>query len=735
MLMLPLLCFAPMVMALVSWLLGRRSAPARTLAVTATCALALAGCLSLWNREVSFDWDGFCALGLHLRADGFRSLYASIAAFMWLLSAAFSPQYFRHHHHNNRYWFFFLMTLGATLGVFLSDDFYTTLIFFEIMSLTSYTWVAQEETPGAMRAGATYLAVAVIGGLTTLMGLFLLWKELGTLSFAGVKAALEGQQPSARVTVAAWLTLFGFAAKAGMFPLHIWLPKAHPVAPAPASALLSGILTKSGLFGVIVITANIFPGSAAFGIPLLVLGGITMLLGAVMALFSIDLKKTLACSSVSQIGFITVGIACMTLLGEEGSLAAYGAVEHMINHSLIKLCLFLCAGVVYMNLHRLDLNEIRGFGRNKPVLHAAFLIGALSIGCVPPLGSGFNSKSLLHEGILEYMHHLQHTGAAWWPVKLFELMFLFSGGLTVAYMTKLYVCLFWEKNRDAKLQECYDSMRRGYLSWPTAIALILTAVPLPLLGLFGSRLLSPLAERAMPFFGQEALAEIHYFSAENLIGAAESIAIGAAVYLLVVRPLLMRREGKSSVYVNLWPEWLDMENKVYRPLLDGLVAASYAVVRRIEHLPDCRLVRQWIPHSVAAATAWCADIPDMPLFRQWLPAAITAVTRFFGEIPERLTWLVRKTLLRAKRPPKTIPVGNKLTWYVGRTADTVAQGLNRSLTKKHPLRTDYEYVLDAQHQANRRTTDRISHSVSWNLLLLAAGLVVMAVYLLLRSEV
>ena len=160
--------------------------------------------------------------------------------------------------------------------MFLSDDLYTTLIFFEIMSLTSYVWGgAGGETPGALRAGATYLAVAIIGGLTTLMGLFLLYHQLGTLSFAGMKAAAATLTDRSGLTVAVWLTLVGFAAKAGLFPLHIWLPKAHPVAPAPASALLSGILTKSGVFGLIVICANLMQGDCWFGDALLTLGAIT----------------------------------------------------------------------------------------------------------------------------------------------------------------------------------------------------------------------------------------------------------------------------------------------------------------------------------------------------------------------------------------------------------------------------------------------------------------------------
>ena len=214
--LLPLLCFLPMASALGCYIAGRFSKPLRDtlVALTGIAVFALA-VLTALQPALSFTIPGFCGLGLNLKADGFRSLYACVAAFMWMMTGLFSRQYFSHYHNRNRYYFFNLMTLGATLGVFLSDDLYTTFIFFEIMSLTSYAWVAHEETPGAMRAAGTYLAVAVIGGLTTLMGLFLLWHEVGTLSFTGVKAALA-EGGNTVTTVAAWLTLVGFAAKAGL---------------------------------------------------------------------------------------------------------------------------------------------------------------------------------------------------------------------------------------------------------------------------------------------------------------------------------------------------------------------------------------------------------------------------------------------------------------------------------------------------------------------------------------
>ena len=164
-----------------------------------------------------------------------------------------------------------------------------------------------------------------------------------------------------------------------------------------------------------------------------------LVLGAVMAVFSTNLKYILACSSLSQIGFILVGVAMLTLLGEHNALAAHGTVLYMLNHSLVKLTLFLFAGVVYYNTHQLDLNRIRGFGRGKPLLHGLFLCGACSLAGIPGF-LGYISKTLVHEAVVELA---VETGSS--AITAVEWLFLLSGGLTVAYLTKIYVAVFWQK--------------------------------------------------------------------------------------------------------------------------------------------------------------------------------------------------------------------------------------------------------------------------------------------------
>lgn len=256
------------------------------------CILAYSGMGS------SFFVPEFCGMGLHFSIDGFRGVYGIVASFMWMMTLLFSREYLSHEKNQGRYYFFQLVTLSATLGVFLSSDLFTTFIFFEIMSFTSYVWVVQEETKGAVKAAETYLGVAVIGGMILLMGLFLLHDSLGTLEMSELLLAAAGYEDKSLLYVAGTCTLVGFGAKAGAFPLHIWLPKAHPVAPAPASALLSGILTKAGIFGVLAVSCNIFLYDSTWGILLFVLGLCTMFLGALLAVFSVDFKRTLACSSM-----------------------------------------------------------------------------------------------------------------------------------------------------------------------------------------------------------------------------------------------------------------------------------------------------------------------------------------------------------------------------------------------------------------------------------------------------
>ena len=685
-----LLVFLPMAAAIVSYLIGRKSKIVRDyfvrLVLLAEFALSLA-LLTGSGEGALVSLGGVCGMGLHFTVDGFRRIYVAIAALMWLVSGQFSPEYLAHYRNRNRYYLFVLVTLGATVAIFLSADLYTIFVFFELMSLCSYVWVAQDEKPDSLRAGGTYLAVAVLGGMVLLMGLFLLYHQAGTLMIDQLAEACAGKKPYA----AAICMLVGFGAKAGAYPLHIWLPKAHPVAPAPASSLLSGILTKTGIFGILIISVRILAHDELWGTVILLVGVVTMFLGALLALFSVNFKRTLACSSVSQIGFILVGVGMLGLLGEENALAARGAFLHMVNHSVFKLVLFLVAAVIFQNTHRLELNEVRGFGRKKPLLMACYLLGALGIGGIPGW-SGYVSKTLLHESIVEYTHGLAHgefasrfftesgmTGIEW--------LFLISGGLTVAYMCKLFVAVFVEENADASVQRTFEGKKR-YLSPVSAALLLAVACLIPVMGLLPHRTMDVLADMAQNFLGvHHAPHAVQYFAWVNLKGSVISLAVGAVLYFAVVRGWMMKKQADGTkAYVNRWPAWLDLEELLYRPLLlTVLPAVCGFVCRGLDLLLDGIVV-------LLRKTVYC-DSPNR------------------GELEE----------------------GNALTHTVGVILNVLEELLNKTIWKHHEHKKDLEHWFVLKYAAFKENVTVIGRSLSFGLVAFCIGLCATLAYLLVMA--
>lgn len=650
--------FFPLLAAIVAYPLNKKSEKLCNIVVilSTLAVLVSAGVMAFGDVQSNASM-----LSMNFQQGGFQSVYAVVTAFMWFCAALISPQYFKGHYNVGRYYFFFLVTLGATMGVFLSADLITTFIFFEIMSFASYMWVVHEQDKEAMSAGKTYLTIAVLGGMVLLMGLFLLYSITGTLVISELYDAVVSAGSSTKLYVAAFCMLFGFGAKAGLFPMHIWLPKAHPVAPAPASALLSGVLTKSGIFGMLIITANIMRDDELWGYTLLILGAITMVLGAAIAVFSTNLKRTLACSSLSQIGFITVGVSMICLLGEENALAANGTVLYMLNHSIVKLALFLCAGVIYAGAHTLDINKLKGYGRNKPEILVPFLFGACSLAGIPGF-AGYLSKTLVHEAIVEYAAH----GGAF--ITAIEWLFLFSGGLTAAYMLKLFITIFVQKPTEE------TPKAHGKTSVLSAVSLALSSVMLLIVGVLPHSLAEKISGVMLPFVnGHESHHTVEYFSLTNLKGVFISLAIGILVYALVICKGLMKNENGKKTHYNPLENKFSLEDNVYVPLLKGIGFVFTVILRA------------------------CSDITDIVLL------------------------LLDKTVLKMAKEP-TEPHDRKYAYALG--------SLYGRLTKKGKAAQAERFVRASETVST--TTNRLSKSFSFALLMTCLGISIILLFLILK---
>lgn len=293
----------------------------------------------------------------------------------------------------NGYFFFLLLMFGSLSGLALCDNLGGFYVFWELMTLSSYVLVAYEGTPQAHRAAVKYFLMCGLAAGFMLPGLLFLGVTGGSLDIAGLAGHI--QLSSFGVMLAGVLTLIGFGVKAGLVPGHSWLPDAHPAAPSSISAPLSGVLTKSGIFGLMQIMFIIFGYSAlnggnaagmpALGVIVTTLGIATMLYGEIQALRQKDLKRLLAFSTMGQIGEITITLGLCTYL------AASGAMLHMLNHAIMKDLLFLASGALILRSGSRNLEALRGLGRKMPLTALCMVVGLVSILGLPPF-AGFMSK-------------------------------------------------------------------------------------------------------------------------------------------------------------------------------------------------------------------------------------------------------------------------------------------------------------------------------------------------------
>jgi len=500
--------------------------------------------------------------GLVLRFDGVGSVFACLVALVWLAASVYSLTYMSHERNQARYFGFLLITLAATIGIAGAGTFVTLLVFFEMMSLTSYVLVVHSESPEAYRAGNTYLYMGAFGGLSLLAGVVALQHYLGTTDIAPSAAALEGLAPAVRWTIVALLCT-GFGIKAGAVPLHVWLPQAHPVAPSPASALLSGIMIKAGAFGILrTINMLLAPGPSAAGhaawslahsagFVMIWVGVATMLTGVILALLQENAKRMLAYHSISQMGYILLGVGTGAYLGAEGAVGFAGASLHLINHALFKACLFLAVGAVLLKTGEVNMYKLGGMWRYMPFTALACLVAAAGISGIPGF-NGYASKTLLHHAIVE----AAHTGGA--GLALAEKLFVLTSGGTAASFIKLFGLVFLGKAPERHRRAVFEET-------PLKLGMAILVVGILAIGLWPSGAVRNVIVPSTGGFSYdhhavEHLAHVQFFTWPDLRGSAVAVALGALIFTLGMRTGLFHLHG---------PRWMSVEYLV-------LAAASFA---------------------------------------------------------------------------------------------------------------------------------------------------------------
>ncbi|MDY0339716.1 MAG: monovalent cation/H+ antiporter subunit D family protein [Coriobacteriia bacterium] len=416
---------------------GRRSWGWAVFIMSVTSAMSVSLIVRVLEEgPFSYVIGGWVApYGIELRFDEFSASVA-IVCLLGLLAIVFSRHYAPQALTPERipyYYTLLLLNLTGMLGFIVTGDLFNLYVFTEILSLSAYALVAISGEKTAEMAAFKYLVMGAVSSLSILFGVGLLYALTGSLNMADVTSRLAGTAHAPLVMAFAALTL-GFMVKAALFPLHIWLPDAHAIAPSPVSAVLSGLVVKIGILGMLRVYQMAYGSGAidlsGLNLTLTWLGAISIVMGAFFAVFQDDIKMMLAYSTISNIGYIVMG------LGLASSYSLIGASVHVFNHALIKATLFLGAGALIHQTGQRTLTGLAGIGRSMPFTTAAISIGAISIVGIPPT-AGFLCKWYIALGALE----------AGEPI--FAVALVFGALLIFIYYIRMVNAFYFRKPQDA----------------------------------------------------------------------------------------------------------------------------------------------------------------------------------------------------------------------------------------------------------------------------------------------
>ena len=409
---------------------------------------------------------------IYFHIDGISRIFVTFTSIVWVCAGSYGFIYIQHEGKETGFFGFFLLVYGVVIALDFSGNLVTLYFFYELMTLTSAPMVLHHGSKGAMIGTLKYLFYSLCGAYMGLFGIFFLYRYCDTFTFtAGGTLNLDAAQGHQTILlIAVFVMIVGFGAKAGMFPLHSWLPAAHPVAPSPISAVFSGILVKGGVLATIrtvyYIVGSDFIRGTWVQTAWIILTLLTIFMGSMMAYREPVLKRRLAYSTVSQVSYILFGLALLNPTGMTGALL------HTVFHALIKATLFLSAGVFILEGDKSRVDELTGIGKRMPKTLWCYTFASLALIGIPP-ASGFISKWYLAQGALQGVQQAKFGVFRW----LGPIVLLISALLTAGYLLPVTMKGFLP-GKDPRYQQGTpgDEEPPGFMLVPMAILAALTFI-------------------------------------------------------------------------------------------------------------------------------------------------------------------------------------------------------------------------------------------------------------------
>ena len=439
----------------------------------------------LWDAPYSYTFGSYPAgIGIEFLVDEFSALMTLVVLTLSILIIIYSLKDLEHEIESSRmysYYTLVFLLIFSMIGMIFTNDMFNLYVFMEILSITSVAIIAIKKKKDTLMASMKYLMMGAIGSVTVLMGIALIYMVTGQLNMSAINEEISAvwRLYPRNILLAMGFMITGFSIKAAIFPLHNWLPDAHSTAPTPSSALLSGLVVKAYIFSIAKIMYRVVGKNISVDIGiadyLIIFAVLSMMMGSVFALTQRDIKRRLAYSSVSQIGYIFLGLALASEMGFSAALF------HVVSHAFMKSALFLSAGSIIYLTGKRDVKNLDGIGYEMPITMTVFSIGVLGMIGIPGT-SGFMSKWYLGLAVLDAGH----------PELLIVL--LLSSFLNALYYLPIIVSAFLRERPGRPLE-----MHRDGIPGTMKVSMVLVAVGSLVIGLF-PHLVMDIIQQAVPSF-------------------------------------------------------------------------------------------------------------------------------------------------------------------------------------------------------------------------------------------